>query len=135
MKSLNSKGLSTIENVYFCAKKETFGVMGVKWKKIERYQRILETPVAMLQLRSSSDKKAIHISHEGLEQLANNGIDQIIKLVYWSPDELKSILKMSLKRVEELKQSVAIKEHGMPLCPNPEFSMLIPDQADPLQFP
>ncbi|MHA2245088.1 MAG: DNA topoisomerase VI subunit B [Candidatus Hodarchaeales archaeon] len=115
MKSLKSKGFPTVENVYFCAKKETFGVMGVKWKKIERYQRILETPVAMLQLRSSSDKKTIHISHEGLERLAYNGIDQIIKLVYWSPDELKSILKMSLKRVEELKQSVAIKEHGMPL--------------------
>jgi hypothetical protein len=115
MKSLDSKGFNTVENVYFCAKKETFGVKGVKWKKIERYQRILETPVAMLQLRSSSDKKGIKISHEGLEQLANNGIDQIIKLVYWSPDELKSILKMSLKRVEELKQSVAIKEHGMPL--------------------
>lgn len=115
MKSLGSKGFSTVENVYFCAKKETFGVMGVKWKKIERYQRILETPVAMLQLRSSSDKKGIRISHDGIEGLANNGIDQIIKLVYWSPEELKSILNMSLKRVEELKQSVTIKEHGMPL--------------------
>ncbi len=115
MKSLISKGFSTVESVYFCARKDTFGVMGVKWKKIERFQRILETPVAMLQLRSSSDKKAIRISHSGLERLASSGIDQIIKLIYWSPNELKSILKMSLTRVDELKQSVAIKEHGMPL--------------------
>ncbi len=115
MKSLKSKGFSTVESIYFCARKNTFGVMGVKWKKIERYQRILETPVAMLQLRSSSDKASIRISHDGLEKLANNEIDQIIKLIYWSPDELNSILRMSLKRIEELKQSVAIKEHGMPL--------------------
>lgn len=115
IKSLISKGFSTVESVYFCARKDTFGVMGVKWKKIERFQRILETPVAMLQLQSSTDKTAIRISHDGLERLANNGIDQIIKLIYWSPNDLKSILKISLTRIDELKQSVAIKEHGMPL--------------------
>jgi len=115
MKSLNAKGYSTVENIYFCAQKDTFGVMGVRWKTIERYQRILETPVAMLQLRSSSDQSAIRVSHDGLEKLASSGIDQIIKLIYWPIDELKSILPMSLKRIEELKQSVAIKEHGMPL--------------------
>ncbi|MFX0207109.1 MAG: DNA topoisomerase VI subunit B, partial [Candidatus Hodarchaeota archaeon] len=115
MKSLHAKGYSTVENVYFCAQKDTFGVMGVRWKTIERYQRILETPVAMLQLRSSSDQSSIRISHDGLEKLASNGIDQIIKLIYWPADELKSILPMSLKRIEELKQSVTIKEHGMPL--------------------
>ncbi|MFW9903764.1 MAG: DNA topoisomerase VI subunit B [Candidatus Thorarchaeota archaeon] len=115
MKSLISKGFSTVESMYFCARKDTFGVMGVKWKKTERFQRILETPVAMLQLRSSSDKNAIRISHDDLERLANNGIDQIIKLIYWSPNDLKSILKMPLTRIDELKQSVAIKEHGMPL--------------------
>ncbi|MFX0122133.1 MAG: DNA topoisomerase VI subunit B [Candidatus Hodarchaeota archaeon] len=115
MKSLISKGFSTVESVYFCARKDTFGVMGVKWKKIERYQRILETPVAMLQLRSNSDKTAIRISHDSLERLANNGIDQIIKLIYWPANDLKSILKMTLPRIDELKQSVAIKEHGMPL--------------------
>ena len=115
LKALISKGFSTVESVYFCARKDTFGVMGVKWKKIERFQRILETPIAMLQLRSSSDKSAIRISHDGLERLAGNGIDQIIKLIYWPPNDLKSILKMSLSRIDELKQSVAIKEHGMPL--------------------
>ncbi|MFX1515315.1 MAG: DNA topoisomerase VI subunit B [Promethearchaeota archaeon] len=115
LKALISKGFSTVESIYFCARKDTFGVLGVKWKKIERYQRILETPVAMLQLRSSSDKTAIRISHDGLERLASNGIDQIIKLIYWSPNDLNSILKMPLTRINELKQSVAIKEHGMPL--------------------
>ncbi|MFX1420969.1 MAG: DNA topoisomerase VI subunit B [Promethearchaeota archaeon] len=115
MNSLKSKGYTTIESVYFCVRKETFGIMGVKWKKIERFQRILETPVAMLQLRSSSDKSAIRISHDSLERLASNGIDQIIKLIYWTSDELKSILRIPLSRIEEIKQSVAIKEHGMPL--------------------
>jgi hypothetical protein len=89
--------------------------MGIKWKKIERFHRILETPIAMLQLHSSSDKSKVRISHAGLERLANEDIDQIIKLVYWSTDDLKSILRMSLDRIEELKQSLAIKEHGMPL--------------------
>ncbi len=112
---LKSKGYSTVENVYFGAKKNTFGVMGIKWKKIERFQRILETPIAMLQLHSSADKSEVRISHAGLERLADEGIDQIIKLVYWSAEDLKSILHMSLNRIEELKQSLAIKEHGMPL--------------------
>jgi hypothetical protein len=40
MKILKSHGFSTVESVYFCAEKRTFGVMGVKWKKIERFQRI-----------------------------------------------------------------------------------------------
>ncbi|MFX0182353.1 MAG: DNA topoisomerase VI subunit B [Candidatus Hodarchaeota archaeon] len=115
MKILRSKGYKSVEDVYFCANKETFGVMGVKWKTIERYQRRLETPVAMLQLSSSSDEAKIRISHAGLERLASNGIDQIIKLIYWEKDDLKSILRMSSNRIEELKQSVAIKEHGMPL--------------------
>ncbi|MFX0052992.1 MAG: hypothetical protein ACFE8U_17095, partial [Candidatus Hermodarchaeota archaeon] len=115
MKILKSKGYTTVEDVYFCANKATFGVMGVKWKTIERYQRRLETPVAMLQLSSSSDEAKIRISHAGLERLASNGIDQIIKLIYWEKDDLKSILHMSLNRIEELKQSIAIKEHGMPL--------------------
>ncbi|MHA1992925.1 MAG: DNA topoisomerase VI subunit B [Candidatus Hodarchaeales archaeon] len=115
MKTLKSRGYSTVESIYFCADKQTFGVMGVKWKKIERYQRILETPIAMIQLQASTDKSQIRVSHDGLESLANNGIDQIIKLIYWPQNELKSILNISLKRIDELKQAVAIKEHGMPL--------------------
>ena len=115
MKILKSRGYSTVESVYFCANKQTFGVMGVKWKKIERYQRILETPIAMVQLQTSADSSKVRISHEGLEQLSNNGIDQIIKLIYWQIDELKSILNMPKTKIEELKQAVAIKEHGMPL--------------------
>ncbi|MHA1206743.1 MAG: hypothetical protein ACTSSO_04140, partial [Candidatus Hodarchaeales archaeon] len=115
MKILKSHGYTTVESVYFCAEKQTFGVMGVKWKKVERFQRILETPIAMIQLRGSSDSSQIRISHDGLERLATNGIDQIIKLIYWPITELKSILNMSLQKVTDLKQSVAIKEHGMPL--------------------
>ncbi|MHA2095394.1 MAG: hypothetical protein ACW98F_12265, partial [Candidatus Hodarchaeales archaeon] len=115
LKTLKTRGYSTVESVYFCADKQTFGIMGVKWKKIERYQRILETPIAMIQLQASSDESKIRFSHDGLEGLANNGIDQIIKLIYWPPSELKSILNMSQKRIDELKQAVAIKEHGMPL--------------------
>ncbi len=115
MKTLKTHGYSTVESVYFCADKQTFGVMGVKWKKIERYQRILETPIAMIQLQGSTDQTKIRVSHDGLEALANNGIDQIIKLIYWPSNELKSILNISLKRIDELKQAVAIKEHGMPL--------------------
>ncbi len=115
MKTLKTRGYSTVESVYFCADKQTFGIMGVKWKKIERYQRILETPIAMIQLQASSDESQIRFSHDGLEGLANNGIDQIIKLIYWPPNELKSILNISQKRIDELKQAVAIKEHGMPL--------------------
>jgi DNA topoisomerase-6 subunit B len=115
MKTLRSHGYSTVESVYFCAEKGTFGVMGVKWKKIERYQRILETPIAMIQLQGTTEGSQIRISHQDLENLNANGIDQIIKLVYWPPNELKSILKLSLSRIDELKQAVAIKEHGMPL--------------------
>ena len=115
MKILKSHGYTTVESVYFCAEKQTFGVMGVKWKKIERFQRILETPIAMIQLQGSSDSSQIRISHDGLERLATNGIDQIIKLIYWPINELKSILNMSLKKITDLKQAVAIKEHGMPL--------------------
>jgi hypothetical protein len=115
MKILKSHGFSTVESVYFCAEKRTFGVMGVKWKKIERFQRILETPIAMIQLQGSSDSSQIRISHDGLERLAVNGIDQIIKLIYWPIAELKTILNMSVKNINDLKQAVAIKEHGMPL--------------------
>ncbi|MHA1940789.1 MAG: DNA topoisomerase VI subunit B [Candidatus Hodarchaeales archaeon] len=115
IKILKSRGYSTVESIYFCANKQTFGVMGVKWKKIERYQRILETPIAMIQLQTSADSSHVRISHEGLEQLSVNGIDQIIKLIYWQIDELKSILNMPKTKIEELKQAVAIKEHGMPL--------------------
>ncbi|MHA2031389.1 MAG: hypothetical protein ACW99Q_18590, partial [Candidatus Kariarchaeaceae archaeon] len=115
MKILRSHGYSTVESVYFCAEKQTFGVMGVKWKKIERFQRILETPIAMIQLQGSSDSSQIRISHDGLERLAVNGIDQIIKLIYWPIAELKTILNMSVKNINDLKQAVAIKEHGMPL--------------------
>ncbi|WP_455141625.1 DNA topoisomerase VI subunit B [Candidatus Hodarchaeum mangrovi] len=116
IKILISKGFETVEDLYFCARREVFGVMGVKWKKVERYQRILETPVAMLQLQSSSGaKSSVRISHDGLERLAENGIDQIIKLIYWNEEELKSILKISLEKVKELKQAIAIKEQGMPL--------------------
>jgi len=116
IKILTSKGYETVEDLYFCARREVFGVMGVKWKKVERYQRILETPVAMLQLQSTTkDKSSVRISHDGLERLAENGIDQIIKLVYWNEEELKSVLKISLEKVKELKQAIAIKEQGMPL--------------------
>lgn len=115
IKILKSKGYPTVEHIYFGSKKNTFGVMGVKWKKIERYNRILETPIAMLQLHSSTEKEKVRISHSGLERLAEEEIDQIIKLIYWSNEDLKTILRMSLKRIEELKQSLAIKEHGMPL--------------------
>ncbi|NHJ00859.1 MAG: DNA topoisomerase VI subunit B [Candidatus Heimdallarchaeota archaeon] len=111
IKALISQGFKTVEDLYFRANHETFGTMGVKWKKIERYQRILETPVAMLQTRSEQGK----ISHDALERLADNGIDQIIKLVYWPENELQSILKIPEKRIIELKDSIAIKEHGMPL--------------------
>jgi hypothetical protein len=115
LKILKSKEYKTVEDVYFRANKETFGIMGVKWKTIERYQRMLETPVAMLQLSSSSKERSIRITHLELERLAENGIDQVIKLVYWDNNELKSILDMSVDQVNELKQSVAIKEQGMPL--------------------
>ncbi|UCE12587.1 MAG: DNA topoisomerase VI subunit B, partial [Candidatus Heimdallarchaeota archaeon] len=115
IKALSSKGFSTVEDVYFCARKETFGVMGVRWKKIDRYKRVLDTPVAMLQLQSSSEKSKIHVSHDALDRLTTNGIDQIIKLIYWPDEDLKPILKMSLARISELKKSVTIKEHGMPL--------------------
>ncbi|MCK4848906.1 MAG: hypothetical protein KAT16_07785, partial [Candidatus Heimdallarchaeota archaeon] len=57
----------------------------------------------------------IRISHDGLERLATNGIDQIIKLIYWPTPDLKSILNMSIQKITDLKQAVAIKEHGMPL--------------------
>ncbi|MHA1973844.1 MAG: DNA topoisomerase VI subunit B [Candidatus Hodarchaeales archaeon] len=116
IKALLSNGFKTVEQVYFCAKRETFGIMGVKWKKIERYQRILETPIAMLELQSSNtDGANVRISHDGLERLAENGIDQIIKLIYWNEEELKTILRMSAARIKELKKSIAIKEQGMPL--------------------
>ncbi|MFW9779926.1 MAG: DNA topoisomerase VI subunit B [Candidatus Heimdallarchaeota archaeon] len=115
MKTLRDSGFETVEDVYFGFKKELFSIMGVKWKKIERYQRRLETPIAMLQLATTAEGSKIRISHAGIERLATNAIDQIIKLVYWDNPQLKTILKMSDERVQELKRSIAIKEEGMPL--------------------
>ncbi|GAH18009.1 unnamed protein product, partial [marine sediment metagenome] len=59
IKILKSKGYTTVEHIYFGSKKNTFGVMGINWKKIERFDRILETPIAMLQLHSSTEKEKV----------------------------------------------------------------------------
>ncbi len=115
IKILNSKDYKTVEDIYFRTSKETFGVLGIKWKKIERFQRKLETPVAMLQLSSHSDDKKIRITHAQLEKLADNGIDQIIKFIYWDNEELKSIFQTSIDGINQIKHAISIKEQGLSL--------------------
>ncbi|MHA1874446.1 MAG: hypothetical protein ACTSVB_10050 [Candidatus Heimdallarchaeaceae archaeon] len=121
-------GYNSIDQLFYLTHPYTFGATIIKWGVIEKFKKLLRSPLTLVTWEKTVKKKILNeetkqeeevdeieitsLSHEQLNALRRTGIRRIIDFFLVSDEKIASILKIDLEEAKKYKKNIRISETG-----------------------
>ncbi|MHA1115366.1 MAG: DNA topoisomerase VI subunit B, partial [Candidatus Heimdallarchaeaceae archaeon] len=128
IRSLLVIGYNSIDQLFYLTHPYTFGATIIKWGVIEKFKKLLRSPLTLVTWEKTTKKKILNeetkqeeeieeieitsLSHEQLNALRKTGIRRIIDFFLVSDETIASILKIDLEEAKKYKKNIRISETG-----------------------
>ncbi|MHA1303276.1 MAG: DNA topoisomerase VI subunit B, partial [Candidatus Heimdallarchaeaceae archaeon] len=131
IKSLIYSGYDSVDQLFYLTNPHTFGAPAIKWGAIEKFKKLLRSPLTLVTWERKRIKKVINeetkseeeieeievhsLSHTQLNSLRKAGIRRIIDLFLVEPQQIAAILKISVEEAKQYLMNMRISETGIDL--------------------